>query len=45
MPMGVFRAVRETTYDAAVHEQIARARAKGVPDLASLLREGDTWTV
>ena len=46
VPVGVFRALDLTTYDAAVHAQIARARegAKAA-DLRALLREGDTWEV
>jgi 2-oxoglutarate ferredoxin oxidoreductase subunit beta len=46
MPMGVFRELREKTYEEAVHEQIRRAREGGKSaDLAALLREGDTWEV
>ncbi len=44
-PIGVFRSLEERTYDAAVHEQIAAARKRGVPDLEALLREGDVWSV
>ena len=46
MPLGVFRALEEETYDDAVHNQIRMARkgAKKV-DLDALLRAGDTWEV
>jgi 2-oxoglutarate ferredoxin oxidoreductase subunit beta len=45
-PVGVFRAQAVTTYDAAVHAQIAASREKGkTADLKALLREGDTWEV
>jgi 2-oxoglutarate/2-oxoacid ferredoxin oxidoreductase subunit beta len=45
-PIGVFRSLRETTYEEAVHEQIRRARESGKgADLKALLREGDTWEV
>ena len=46
MPMGVFRSLDVTTYDQAVHAQIAKSRESGkVADLKALLREGDTWEV
>ena len=46
VPVGVFREHRTTTYEEAVHDQIRRAREGGkAPDLAALLREGDTWEV
>jgi 2-oxoglutarate ferredoxin oxidoreductase subunit beta len=46
VPVGVFREQRLTTYDEAVHAQIAKARESGrTADLKALLREGDTWEV
>ncbi|RBY85874.1 2-oxoacid:ferredoxin oxidoreductase subunit beta [Blastococcus sp. TF02A-26] len=46
---GVFRDVRRTTYDDAVRAQVGEARAAadrtGGPDLQSVLRGRDTWTV
>ncbi|HEU4396124.1 MAG TPA: 2-oxoacid:ferredoxin oxidoreductase subunit beta [Planctomycetota bacterium] len=46
VPVGVFREQRTTTYEEAVHDQIRRAKEGGkAPDLAALLREGDTWVV
>jgi 2-oxoglutarate ferredoxin oxidoreductase subunit beta len=46
MPMGVFRDLKETTYDEAVHAQIRKSRETGKSaDLDALLREGDTWEV
>jgi 2-oxoglutarate ferredoxin oxidoreductase subunit beta len=44
VPIGVFRAVEYESYDAAVHRQIAEARAsrkRGTLD--SLLRQGEVW--
>jgi 2-oxoglutarate ferredoxin oxidoreductase subunit beta len=46
VPVGVFRELRETTYEEAVHAQIERSREGGeARDLRALLREGDTWEV
>jgi 2-oxoglutarate ferredoxin oxidoreductase subunit beta len=43
-PIGVFRAVESESYDAAVHRQIAEARASRKPGtLDSLLRQGEVW--
>jgi 2-oxoglutarate ferredoxin oxidoreductase subunit beta len=44
-PMGVFRSVRRPTYDAQMRAQLDAASAAGTPDLAGLLRGGDTWSV
>ena len=45
-PVGVFREVRQETYEGAVHRQIQEAgQAATVKDLDALLREGDTWEV
>jgi 2-oxoglutarate ferredoxin oxidoreductase subunit beta len=45
-PIGIFRDVTRTTYDAEVTRQIESAQAaKGRGDLAALLAGGDTWTV
>jgi 2-oxoglutarate ferredoxin oxidoreductase subunit beta len=42
----VFYAVDRPTYDAAMNEQLADARAKqGTGDLKALLGRGDVWTV
>jgi len=46
VPMGVFRAVDKSPYEAAVHEQLAKARAKQGPvDMDALLNQGETWVV
>jgi 2-oxoglutarate/2-oxoacid ferredoxin oxidoreductase subunit beta len=46
VPMGVFRQVERPTYDGAVAEQIATAKAsRGEGDLHDLLHSGDTWTI
>ncbi|MCP5109285.1 MAG: 2-oxoacid:ferredoxin oxidoreductase subunit beta, partial [bacterium] len=46
VPIGVFRAVEEETYEGAVHRQIREARArKAPPSLDQLLRQGDVWEV
>ena len=46
VPVGVFRQMRETTYEEGVHAQIAKSRESGkTQDLRALLREGDTWEV
>jgi 2-oxoglutarate ferredoxin oxidoreductase subunit beta len=46
MPMGVFRAIERTPYDALATAQIERARAdKGEGDLKDLLHSGMTWEV
>ncbi|MBW3598886.1 MAG: 2-oxoacid:ferredoxin oxidoreductase subunit beta [Planctomycetes bacterium] len=45
-PIGVFRAVDRTTYEAEVNHQTEVAREKkGEGDLAALFSTGDTWTV
>jgi 2-oxoglutarate ferredoxin oxidoreductase subunit beta len=45
-PLGVFYATSRPTYDAAMNQQIADAKAKqGAGDVQSLLNRGDTWTV
>ncbi len=45
-PVGVFRDVKQETYDGAVYRQIQEARQAGkVKDLNALLREGDIWEV
>jgi 2-oxoglutarate/2-oxoacid ferredoxin oxidoreductase subunit beta len=45
-PVGVFYCIERPTYDAAVNQQLADAKAKQGPgDLAALLRRGDSWTV
>jgi 2-oxoglutarate ferredoxin oxidoreductase subunit beta len=45
-PIGVFRKVERPSYDAAMAEQIATAKADaGAGDLASLLASGDTWEI
>ena len=45
VPIGVFRAVEQESYDAGVHRQIAEARAaaRKPGNLDSLLRQGDIW--
>lgn len=46
MPIGVFRAVERPTLEAAIHRQIADAKARlGPGDVEKLLLAGDTWTV
>ncbi|GAA4424196.1 2-oxoacid:ferredoxin oxidoreductase subunit beta [Actinokineospora soli] len=42
---GVFRSVRRETYDDLARAQVAEARENRKPDLQSLLRGKDTWTV
>jgi 2-oxoglutarate ferredoxin oxidoreductase subunit beta len=45
-PLGIFRAVERTTYDAAINAQITQVREQqGVGDLDDLFGRGDTWTV
>jgi 2-oxoglutarate/2-oxoacid ferredoxin oxidoreductase subunit beta len=45
-PIGVFRSVSRPTYDDLMQHQLDVARAtSGSPDLAELLRGGDTWQV
>ncbi|HVA81722.1 MAG TPA: 2-oxoacid:ferredoxin oxidoreductase subunit beta, partial [Candidatus Binataceae bacterium] len=45
-PVGVFYAVSRPTFDGAMNQQLADAKAKQGPgDLAALLTRGDTWTV
>jgi len=44
-PIGVLYAVDRPSYDAAVNAQIAAAKAQSPPDLAGLLRRGETWVV
>jgi hypothetical protein len=41
----VLYAVERPSYDAAVNAQIAAAKAQSPPDLAALLRRGETWVV
>jgi len=46
VPLGVFRAVREPTYDemnSRMHEQACTSKGRG--DLGRLLNGGDTWTI
>jgi 2-oxoglutarate ferredoxin oxidoreductase subunit beta len=46
MPMGVFRALEEETYDDAIHRQIRDASGAGPKtDLDALLQGGDTWRI
>ncbi len=46
LPIGVFRAVEASTYDALLEAQVNDAVARrGRGDLAALLNSGDTWTV
>ncbi len=46
LPIGVFRAVETSTYDALLEAQVRDAVAKrGAGDLKALLNSGDTWTV
>jgi 2-oxoglutarate ferredoxin oxidoreductase subunit beta len=46
VPMGIFRRVERPTYDGAVAEQIAAAKAsRGEGDLHELLHAGDTWVI
>ena len=46
LPIGVFRAVETSTYDALLDAQVRDAVAKrGQGDLKALLNSGDTWTV
>ena len=46
LPIGVFRAVETSTYDALLDEQVRDAVARrGTGDLRALLHSGDTWTV
>jgi 2-oxoglutarate/2-oxoacid ferredoxin oxidoreductase subunit beta len=45
-PLGVFRAVERPIYNELMEGQLAAAKeAKGVGDLGTLLRAGDTWTI
>ncbi len=45
-PVGVFYATSRPTYDGAMNQQLADAKAKqGAGDLEELLKRGDTWTV
>ena len=45
MALGVLYDDPRPTYEAAIHEQLAQAKAKGEPSLAKLLAKGQTWTV
>ena len=46
VPIGVFRAVEQPTYDAMLTAQVeAAVEKRGKGDLTKLLRSGDTWTV
>ncbi|MFN8543693.1 MAG: 2-oxoacid:ferredoxin oxidoreductase subunit beta [Candidatus Binatia bacterium] len=44
-PIGVFTVVERPSYDRAMAAQLEAARQKSAPDLAALLKRGDTWTV
>jgi 2-oxoglutarate ferredoxin oxidoreductase subunit beta len=44
-PIGVFRSVDRTTYDAAMAAQIDAAQVAGTGDLAGLIAGNDTWEV
>ena len=45
-PLGVFRAVERTTYDAAINTQLTQSKGQqGVGDLNELFARGDTWNV
>jgi 2-oxoglutarate ferredoxin oxidoreductase subunit beta len=45
LPIGVFRQVAAPTFDGGIHEQIARAQARGAGDLMKMIRGPETWTV
>jgi 2-oxoglutarate ferredoxin oxidoreductase subunit beta len=46
LPIGVFRAVETSTYDALLEGQVQDAvKRRGTGDLRALLNSGDTWTV
>jgi 2-oxoglutarate/2-oxoacid ferredoxin oxidoreductase subunit beta len=46
IPIGVFRAVERTTFEAEMHRQVEAARAaEGPGSLSELLNEGDVWEV
>jgi 2-oxoglutarate ferredoxin oxidoreductase subunit beta len=46
LPIGVFRAVESSTYDALLEAQVQEAvKRRGKGDLRALLHSGDTWTV
>ncbi len=46
VPVGVFRAVQDMTYEDALNQQIEQVKQKyGKPDLQALLESGDTWEV
>ena len=46
LPIGVFRAVETTAYDALLEAQVQEAiKRRGTGDLRALLNSGDTWTV
>jgi len=46
IPLGVFRAVETSTYEAMLAQQVDDAIAsRGPGDLASLLHSGETWTI
>jgi 2-oxoglutarate/2-oxoacid ferredoxin oxidoreductase subunit beta len=44
-PIGIFRDIEKPSYDRLVRQQITEAKAKGTPDLQSLILGADTWTV
>ena len=45
-PVGIFRSVTRPVYEELVTQQIEQARSRGgPPDLAALLRSGETWDV
>jgi len=45
LPIGIFRQVAAPTFDGAIHDQVAAARARGAGDLEKLIRGPETWTV
>jgi 2-oxoglutarate ferredoxin oxidoreductase subunit beta len=44
-PIGVFRAVERSPYDAAINDQIATAKQRGAGNLDELFSRGDVWDV
>ncbi|MBS4028961.1 MAG: 2-oxoacid:ferredoxin oxidoreductase subunit beta [Ignavibacteriales bacterium] len=44
-PVGIFKAVERSTYDADMEAQIQKAEAKKKGDLNALLRSGQTWKI
>ena len=45
VPVGVFRQVVRPTYEQLLEDQLEGARGKGVEDLDTLFRQGNTWVV